>query len=52
MVQAISSGRFSSLKEARRYVADHISSKDLLPQRVTGLDEARSRYAEIEARYT
>jgi rhamnulokinase len=52
MVQAISSGRFASLKEARRYVADHISSRDLLPQRVNGLDEARRRYAEIEARYT
>ena len=52
IVQAISRGRFSSLKEARRYVADQISSRDLLPQRVTGLDEARRRYAEIEARYT
>ena len=51
IVQAISSGRFASLKEARGYVAENISSKNFLPQSVTGLDEARRRYAEIEARY-
>jgi rhamnulokinase len=52
LVQAISSGRFASLKEARRYVAENLSAKKFLPQSTSGWDEARRRYAEIEARYT
>lgn len=52
MVQAIASGRFASLRAARRYVAENISSKNFLPQSIGGLAEARRRYAEIEARYT
>ncbi len=51
MVQAISHGRFASLTEARSYVAEHIPSKKFQPQEVSGMVEARYRYAEIEARY-
>jgi rhamnulokinase len=52
MVQAVSHGRFASLTEARRYIAARVPSKSFQPQNVTGLDETRRRYAEIEARYT
>jgi rhamnulokinase len=51
MVQAISHGRFTSLTEARSYVAEHMPARKFLPQNVDDLIEARTRYGEVEARY-
>jgi len=51
LMQAIAGGRFGSLSEARSYVAAKVPLTDFTPQAVDGLDDARRRYAEIEARY-
>ena len=51
LVQAIAAGRFASLADARRHVAENLRPKKLLP-RPSGLWEAQARrYAAIEARY-
>ena len=51
LVQAISAGRFSSLAEARRHVADNFEFEEFVPMRSSAMDAAASRYAEIEARF-
>jgi rhamnulokinase len=48
LVQAIASERFSSLSDARAYVASRIDFKEFFPQAVPGLDEAEAQYLEIE----
>jgi len=50
-VQAIADGRFASLTEARRYVAQHVRSQSFVPRPSRGSDEAKRRYEFIEARY-
>jgi rhamnulokinase len=52
LVQAISSGRFESLSEARRHVADNFEFEEFEPQTSAELDEAATRYAVIESRFT
>jgi hypothetical protein len=51
-VQAIASGRFSSLSDARAYVAAKIDFEEFSPQAVPGLDEVEARYLAIEKRFT
>jgi rhamnulokinase len=51
LVQAIASGRFASLAEGRRHVADSFTFEEFLPQSSPDLDQAEQRYAEIEARF-
>jgi rhamnulokinase len=48
LVQAIAAGRFSSLTEARGYVAAKVSVKKFAPSTSPALSEAMSRYAELE----
>jgi rhamnulokinase len=52
LLQAIASGRFKSLAEARRHVASQINLRRFEPQTSPAWSEAARRYAEIEARYT
>lgn len=51
LVQAIASGRFSSLGEARRHVALNVSPKRFEPRGSSNFEEAARRYARVEARY-
>ena len=51
LVQAIASGRFASLSEARRHVAQNVELKRFAPRRTPAWEEAARRYAAIEARY-
>lgn len=51
VVQAIASGRFKSLAEARRHVAQNVKLKRFAPQQTSVWRTAGRRYAEIEARY-
>ena len=51
LVQAIAAGRFASLSEARRYVAENVPSQSFFPQSHVGLDEAQTRFANLEARF-
>jgi rhamnulokinase len=51
LVQAVTSGRFSSLDAARRHVAGNVSLKRFEPRRTRDTEEAARRYAEVEARY-
>jgi len=51
LVQAIADGRFASLAEARGYVAGNVPSQNFFPQLTTDLEQARARFAEIEARF-
>jgi rhamnulokinase len=50
-LQAIASGRFGSLAEARRHAASQISLRRFEPQASAAWAEATRRYAEIEARF-
>lgn len=52
LVQAVSSGRFSSLDEARRHVAENFVFEEFVPSPDRNLEDAVARYAEIEARYS
>lgn len=52
LVQSVSSGRFSSLDEARRYVAGNFVFEEFVPSPDRNLEDAAARYAEIEARYS
>jgi rhamnulokinase len=52
LVQAIASGRFASLAEARRHVAGNITLKRFVPRPSPAWADAARRYAEIEARYS
>jgi rhamnulokinase len=49
LVQAVASGRFRSLAEARRHVADNVPLKEFTPRSSPAWEEARRRYAEIES---
>ncbi|MFN7943794.1 MAG: rhamnulokinase family protein [Blastocatellia bacterium] len=51
LVQAIAAGRFASLTEARRHVADHVRLKQFTPRPSRVIEETARRYADIEARY-
>lgn len=51
VVQAIASGRFSSLANARAYVARKTQSQTFMPKDSIACMDAMRRYAEIEARY-
>ncbi len=51
LVQAIASGRFSSLAEARQLVRQNSRLKLFTPRPSPAFDEAGSRYEAIEARY-
>jgi len=51
LVQATASGRFRSLEEARRHLAENVSLKEFEPRRSPCGEEAARRYAEVEARY-
>jgi rhamnulokinase len=49
VVQAIAAGRFKSLAEARRHVAENIQVRTFTPRPTSAWDEARRCYADIEA---
>jgi rhamnulokinase len=51
LVQAIASGRFASLAEARTYVAGKVRLKKFMPRRTPTLEDLSHRYAAIEARW-
>ena len=51
VVQAIASGRFASLSEAREYARRSTALTDYVPRTSPQVIEATSRYAEIEARF-
>jgi rhamnulokinase len=51
LVQAVSAGRFASLAEARRHVAENVSLRRFEPRPNEEIKEAARRYAEVEARY-
>jgi len=52
LVQAISSGRFASLSDARAYVASKIEFETFIPQVMPGFAEAEARYLSVEERFT
>ncbi len=51
LVQAIASGRFRSLREARRHVAENIRLRKFMPHPSIEWQETIRRYAGLEARY-
>src|SRR5262249_31354928 len=51
LIQSIAHGRFASLADARAYVASNMQLKGFTPQVSAGCEEAKRRYAKIEARY-
>ncbi|HEY6187590.1 MAG TPA: rhamnulokinase family protein [Pyrinomonadaceae bacterium] len=51
LVQAVSSGRFASLREGRRHVAENVKLKKFTPARTPAWEEALRRYESLEARY-
>jgi rhamnulokinase len=51
LVQAIAQGRFNSLTEARRHVAQNTRLETFTPQISAAVEKARDRYAAIEERY-
>lgn len=51
LVQAVASGRFASLEEARRHVAENVSLRRFEPRSNERTKEAARRYTEVEARY-
>ena len=51
LIQAVASGRFASLGEARRHVAQNVKLRKFSPQQTPEWREARRRYALIEAQY-
>lgn len=52
MVQAIATGRFKSLREARWYVTQNVELQEFEPQTSPAWADAVRRYAEIEARFS
>ena len=52
LVQAIASGRFSSLAEGRAHVARNVRIKRFTPHQTEACREAFRRYGAVEARYT
>ena len=51
LVQAVAAGRFASLAEGRRHVAENVSPRRFEPRRDGRVEEAARRYAEIEFLY-
>ena len=51
LVQAISSGRFASLTEARQHVRKSLSFGEFVPEFSSEIEDAASRYAEVESRF-
>ena len=51
LVQSVARGRFSSLSEARQYVAHNVRLQKFSPQTFGACEEAARRYAAIEERY-
>ncbi len=51
LVQAIAAGRFDSLSQARRHVADNFEFEVFVPRPSTGLDDAVARYSAVERRF-
>jgi hypothetical protein len=51
LVQAIASGRFSSLAEARRHVAQNTELQTYTPQVSAAGEDAMQRYMAVEKRY-
>ena len=49
LVQAIADGQFASLAETRAYVASNVQLRRFTPQVFAGYEEAKRRYAIIEA---
>lgn len=49
LIQAIASGRFASLAEARRHVAQNIQLTEYTPRKLSDWGETNRRYAKIEA---
>ena len=52
LVQAIASGRFASLSDARSYVASKIDFEEFTPHTASELDETEARYLAVEERFT
>ena len=52
LIQAISAGRFSDLNDARKYVAENVKLKKIVPQDSTDLRIAKEKYLKIEANYS
>jgi rhamnulokinase len=50
-VQAIASGRFASLQDARAHVAANVDVRTFTPERTSSWNDLAERYAEIEAQY-
>jgi rhamnulokinase len=51
LAQAVASGRFASLTDAREHVAQNVELRKFNPEAAEKWRDARRRYAEIEARY-
>lgn len=51
LVQAIAHGRFASLKDARRHVAQNVRLQRFMPRPSRDWEEAAQHYQAIEARY-
>jgi rhamnulokinase len=51
LVQAVTSGRFASLTEARRHVSENVSLRRFEPRLNEKTEESARRYAEVEAHY-
>jgi rhamnulokinase len=51
LVQAVGAGRFASLAEARRHVAENVSLRRFEPRSGEKIEGAARRYAEVEALY-
>jgi rhamnulokinase len=51
LVQAIAAGRFASLTDARRHIAENMRLKKFMPRPSRAREEQAQRYAAIEARY-
>jgi rhamnulokinase len=51
LVQAVSAGRFASLAEARRHLAENVSLKKFTPARSPAWEETARRYRALEERF-
>jgi rhamnulokinase len=51
LVQAVSGGRFASLAQARRHLAENVSLKKFTPARSAVWEEAARRYRALEERF-
>ncbi len=51
LVQAVASGRFATLQEARQHVAANVNPRRFDPQPSSAWETAANRFAEIEARF-